>query len=751
MRTDFRLGDWTVRPRRGYIERGNEIVHIHPKPMAVLECLAAAAGEVVTRDELFDSVWPGVIVSDDALAQCVVELRKSFGDSARDAKIITTIPKVGYCLIPPVTPLNEVSPVSRHRPLLIGFGFLSVIVVIFALYQFVFVDEESVAIVTDSEDRTSIAVLPFVNRSSQAGDEYFSDGIHDELLSRLSRIPALRVISRTTVNQYRNTEKSLPEIADELSVATILEGSVQRDGKQVRINVQLIDAHSDDHLWSQTYDSELVNIFAVQDEISTAIAIALKEFLGINIVVGPQISETGSTEAHDAYLRGHYLMAKRTSADIEGAVKEFERAVGLDPEYAIAHAELAMALIFAGGNRYRVLPRDEAIARAETHAKLAMALEPNLSEAHAAVGGLAWRNSAFDDALAAFSRALQINPNYSDVHNWIALIYARVGRYKEVFPHQEEALRLNPVSMVAMGNYVHSLIDMGRLDEAARELEKIQSIAPGVYAEYQGRLKSAGGKWAYAVLGGLDKLRITPGDLLTKGLLSWKFLIIGLEGEALEIFDEPDPGLLLALGRPLDAITSAEALLAEGNPNIPSARNRLGMIYAATGDFTRAGPLLEDSWQQNGRRITMGVFGPENAVALIAIRREAGDETGAAKVLAAIWDDVKRLREAGFATAPYASTDHEEGLAEYLAGEHEKGLTLIARASDDGYFIGPKTAYLKDLYEDPGFAPILERQQARQIRERSRFLSIVCTANPYQQVWQPAAGTCEHFLAEAQN
>jgi len=744
MRTDFRLGDWIVRPRRGYIERGNEIVHIHPRPMAVLECLAAAGGEVVKRDEIFSTVWPGVIVSDDALTQCVVELRKAFGDSAHDAQIIRTIPKVGFCLIPPVTTLTETQSASSGKLRSMIFVVLAAAAVIVALYQFVLTDQEYTTPITVAEAGASIAVLPFVNRSARPGDEYFSDGMHDELLSRLSRIPALRVISRTSVNQYRDTDKSLPEIADELSVATILEGSVQRAGKQVRINVQLIDAHSDSHLWSKTYDSELVNIFAVQDEISAAIAAALKSRLGVDVAVRPQMPATVNTEAHDAYLRGRYLIAKRTSAGVEGAVREFERAVALDPNYAIAHAELAIAVILAGVGFYQLLPWDEAIARAETHAHRALALDPDLAEAHAALGRLTWMNGAFDDALTALARALQINPNYSIVHSWIALVYGRVGHYSNILPHQEQALRLDPVSVVAMNNYVHSLIELGRLDEAARELKKIQSISPRVYADYQGRLKAAGGKWAYLALGGLNELRVNPGALRAKGLLSWSFLAIGLEQEAHAINDTPDSSFLLVTGRPLEAIETAEALLAEGRPNIPLARRSLGMAFAATGDFARARPLLEDSWQHFGKRIRVGVFGFESAAALIAIRRDAGDDTGAAELLAAIRDDVRRLREAGFATVVYMSTDFEEGLAAYLAGEREKGLSLIARASEDGYFIWPNKAYLNELFEDPGFAPILAKQAARQSRERERFLENVCYDNPYQDFWRPAEGTCTH-------
>lgn len=748
MRTDFRLGDWIVSPRRGYIKRGNEIMHIHPKPMAVLECLADAKGEVVSRDEVFETVWPGVIVTDDSLAQCVVELRKAFGDSARDAKIISTIPKVGFCLIPPVTMLNEAKLASGNRLRSIIFGILVVAASIAVLYLFGMIDGELDPPAPFGAESASIAVLPFVNRSLQPEDEYFSDGIHDELLSRLSRISGLRVISRTSVNQYRDTDKSMPEIAGELSVNTILEGSVQRDGNQVRINVQLIDARSDSHLWSKTYDSERVNIFVIQDEISAAIVAAMKGHLGVDIEAGSQMPPTVIAEAHDAYLRGRYLVAKRTAADIESAVNEFERAVALDPNYALAHAELAMAITFAGGNYFQVLPWDVATVRARTHADRAVELDPDLAEAHAALGLLAWMNGAFDNALTAFTRALQNNPNYSEVHSWMATVSARVGRYKDILPHQARALRLDPVSVLAMNNYVHSLIEHGRLDEAARELEEIHNIAPRIYSDYQGRLKSAGGKWAYLALGGLDELRIVPGDLRARGLLSWSFLMIGLEQEANAIIDAPDSDLLLVLERPLEAIAAANVLLAEGHRNNIFARRSLGMAYATTGDYVMARSLLEDSWQQSGKRVTMGAFGLKNAAALFAIRRDAGDDKGADELLAAIREDIRRLRQAGFATTHYMSTDYEDGLAAYLAGERDKGLFLIARASKDGFFIWPKTVYLNELYEDPDFAPILEDQMVRQTLEQQRFLAVVCNDNPYKTFWQPAEGTCQQYTEE---
>jgi TolB-like protein len=228
----------------------------------------------------------------------------------------------------------------------------------------------------------SIAVLPFVNMSSDPEQEYFSDGISEELLNVLSKIPELRVISHSSAFSFKGRDFDIPTIAAQLNVAHILEGSVRKMGNQVRITAQLIETRSDTHLWSQTYDRELENIFAIQEEISAAIVGALKERLGLEIEAASRVISTASTEAHDAYLRGRYLVIQRTPATVNGAVREFEKAIVLDPDYALAHAELAIAILLSPTYRDD-LTVTEAISRAAPHAERAMALDPNLAEAHA--------------------------------------------------------------------------------------------------------------------------------------------------------------------------------------------------------------------------------------------------------------------------------------------------------------------------------------------------------------------------------
>jgi hypothetical protein len=206
------------------------------------------------------------------------------------------------------------------------------------------------------------------------------------------------------------------------------------------------------------------------------------------------------------------------------------------------------------------------------------------------------------------------------------------------------------------------------------------------------------------------------------------------------------------MGRPEDAVTTVEARFAEGQIDL-RVRHDLELALAGSGDYAHARPILEEKWQRSGERVTCcNRFRIDSAAALITIRRNAGEDAEADELLAALRDNVQRYRQAGITGSKLVfSVDFEEGLAAFLAGEREQGLALIARAAEDGYFILPGEAYLQTLYDDPGFAPILASQEARQARERNKFLAIVCTDNPYEEVWQPAEGTCERFAAEGGN
>jgi tetratricopeptide (TPR) repeat protein len=295
-----------------------------------------------------------------------------------------------------------------------------------------------------------------------------------------------------------------------------------------------------------------------------------------------------------------------------------------------------------------------------------------------------------------------------------------------------------------------SLINRNRLDEADRKIEEFASIQPGASLLARSYRMSIGGKWANFIPSILDGARMGMDHPIARNAAAWHFAAIGLEKEALAVSKSPQLAVLRALGKPEDAISTAQARLAE-EPESFDARRELGLALASAGDYVRARPILEQAWQRSGGRVNR-LFKFDHAAALIDIRRAAGEEAKVGELIAAIYDDVRRFREAGIIRKRQCcSVDYEEGLAAYLAGERERGLALIAKGLEDGYFIPPKEAYLQVLYDDPGFAPIKASQGARQRRERKRFLDIVCTDNPYAAVWQPEEGTCEQFAATIGN
>jgi len=207
------------------------------------------------------------------------------------------------------------------------------------------------------------------------------------------------------------------------------------------------------------------------------------------------------------------------------------------------------------------------------------------------------------------------------------------------------------------------------------------------------------------------------------------------------------------MGRPLDAITIAESRLA-GDPESHGARHDLGLALAGAGDYANARPILEDMWRRSGGKVTKRneLLVTMTAAALIAVRRDAGEEDKVDEVVAAIKDNARRYREAGIVGDGRSfGADYDEGIALYLSGDRERGIALLDKATEDGVFIPTNVAYLQTIYDDPGFAPIVARQEARQVREREKILSVVCNDNPYEAVWQPAEGTCERFSASIVN
>jgi TolB-like protein/Tfp pilus assembly protein PilF len=325
----------------------------------------------------------------------------------------------------------------------------------------------------------SIAVLPFENRSAQPDDLYFTDGIHEDILTQLGKIGSLVVISRTSVMQYRGAGKSIPEIAAELGVATILEGGVQRAGNRVRINLQLIEAASDRHLWAETYDRELSaeNVFAIQSEIATTIASTLHARLLPAERDRIEAMPTHDLEAYDSYLLGRRQLASRDLPDLEKARDHFGRAVERDPDFALAYAGLADSLVLLAllGESAEI----GELAEAEAAARRALELDPDLGEAHTSLGVvLQYQGEPVEVYAPYLARGVELAPGSADARKWFASYLSESKRYDEALEQLEKAVQLDPMVPIVRVNLAGALLRKGRRQEAYAHIRRALEIDP---------------------------------------------------------------------------------------------------------------------------------------------------------------------------------------------------------------------------------------------------------------------------------
>jgi len=292
----------------------------------------------------------------------------------------------------------------------------------------------------------SLAVLPLENLSGNPEQEYFSDGMTEALITELSKIKALKVISRTSVMQYKDVRKPLPEIARELGVDGVVEGSVLQVGKRVRVTAQLIHAATDKHLWADKYDRELRDILALQSEVAHAIAREIK--ISVAPEEGTRLAKARpvNPEAHEAYLKGRYFWNKRTEEALETSLEYFGQAIEKDPDYAAAYAGLADSYLHLA--HYSGVPPQEAMAKAEAATLKALEIDPQLAEAHASLGHLRMHEWDWSASEKEFRRAIELNPNYSIVHYWYAGLLAQLGRHPEAATEFDRALELDPLSLI---------------------------------------------------------------------------------------------------------------------------------------------------------------------------------------------------------------------------------------------------------------------------------------------------------------
>jgi len=384
----------------------------------------------------------------------------------------------------------------------------------------------------------SIAVLPFENLSEDKSNAYFAEGIQDEILTRLARIGELKVISRTSTEKYKSAPDNLRQIAAQLGVANILEGSVQKANDQVRVNVQLINATSDAHLWADTYDRRLTDIFAVESDVATSIANALQATLTNSEHAAVSARPTGNPQAHQFYMQGRFFWNKRTAADLRKAIDYFDQAIATDADYALAYAARAQAQLLLPG--YDGGAPKEWFPQADASAKKALALDDASSDAHAALG-MVRQLYDFDSpgSIAEFERAIRLNQNDATAHHWFANhALAASGQIEREIAEMQRALELDPLSLIINTNLGQAYIYAHRYDAAAAQLRKLAEMDSGFYFGQMmlGMALELGGHASDAVTAYRKAISLSD-DAFAQALLGHILAVSGQGDEARQILD----------------------------------------------------------------------------------------------------------------------------------------------------------------------------------------------------------------------
>ena len=384
----------------------------------------------------------------------------------------------------------------------------------------------------------SIAVLPFENLSEDKSNAFFAEGVQDEILTRLSKVADLKVISRTSTQKYKSAPDNLREIAKQLGVMHVVEGSVQKASDQVRVNVQLINAMTDAHLWADTYDRKLTDIFAVETEIAKTVADMLQAKLSGPEKMMMAKRPTEDAEAYELYLQGRFFWNKRTAADLRKAIDHFNQAIAKDPNFALAYAGVAQSWsilsAYNGGAPKETAPQSEAAARK------ALALDNTLSEAVACLASYkAMYEYDLTGALKEYERALQLNPNDATTHHWVATdVFAITGQNDRELAEMKRALELDPLSLVLLTNLGNAYIHNGRLDEAIQHFRKAIALdnnfyfaqwSCGLALELQGKIPEA--------IAQFEKAAALTDDPIVLGMLGHAYGISGRKDEARAILE----------------------------------------------------------------------------------------------------------------------------------------------------------------------------------------------------------------------
>jgi TolB-like protein/DNA-binding winged helix-turn-helix (wHTH) protein/Flp pilus assembly protein TadD len=494
----LQFGTYEIALQSGELRKAGVRIRVQQQPLKLLEILLEHHGEVVTREELRSRIWPNESFGDfdQAVNVAIAKLRGALGDSADNPRYIETVPRRGYRFIAEVAVVNrptnklellpevasseegerahlEVArkiPRPRHLPWQHAgktLGTAIVLVLLVLMVWLFFWRSRQLANPVSSSPVRSLAVLPLENLSSDSQD-YFADGMTDELITNLAQISALSVISRTSIMPYKGVRKPLSQIARELNVDAVVEGTVLRSDKQIRITAQLIRAPADKHLWAESYEGDVRDTLALQKKVARAIAEQIRIKLTPQEETVLQNVKVVNPEAYENYLKGRYFWNKRTADGMKKAIGYFNQAIEMDPNYPSPHAGLA--------DIYELSDRPE-LAREEV--QKALDLDDRLTEAHNSRARLLYLfDRDWEGAEREFKRALELDHNYAPAHHWYSMYLALEGRKEQALAEAQKAYELDPLSTVAGANLAKILQEAGQDDKAIEQAKKTLDLEP---------------------------------------------------------------------------------------------------------------------------------------------------------------------------------------------------------------------------------------------------------------------------------
>ena len=439
-RSTLRFSGFELDPA-GDLRSGGKKVKLQDQPLQILRILTDHAGEIVTREELCQKIWPSdtFVDFDHGINNAIKRLREALGDTSDTPRYIETLPRRGYRFIGKIE-----SEAPRMR---------------------------------------SLAVLPLEDLSHDPQQEYFAEGLTEALITALAKIGELRVVSRTSAMQYKGIRKPLREIAKELEVDAIVEGTVLRAGRRVRITAQLIDAPKETHLWAESYERDMRNVLVLQSEIAQAIAREVRVKLTPQEQAQFGQERPVDPEAYEAYLKGRYYWNRRSGEGLGKSVWYFEQAILKDPTYAAAYSGLADGLTISAA--WSLLPPDEGCRKARKLALQALGIDSSSAEAHASLAfATMWYDYDFSTAEREFERSIELNPRYATAHEWFGIMLGLMGRFNEAYTEAKRAMRLDPCSSVMPWALAFVYWCGRHYDEAIEQCQKSMELDSGFTPAY---------------------------------------------------------------------------------------------------------------------------------------------------------------------------------------------------------------------------------------------------------------------------